>query len=234
MSAIPWPPAFFITGTDTDVGKSVVSAILTLDLGATYWKPIQAGLKPYTDTEFVHQVTGLDHSHFFPERFRLTQPLSPHTAAAIDGIEIQLSDFSLPTRPLAPGSDRSADPSAPSAPSGAIATTLYKPHLIVEGAGGLRVPINPEQYMTDLIQHLGLPVLLVARSGLGTINHTILSIECLRHRGIPLLGVVLNGPRNEGNRRAIAHYGKTSILAEIEPLSSLNPTTLQAAWQSFD
>ncbi len=218
MNPIAFPPAFCVTGTDTGVGKSVVSAILTLGLGAAYWKPIQSGIgsdsEPSTDTEFVRQITGLDASHFFPERFRLTQPLSPHAAAAIDGLTLQLSDFALP-KP------------APNC------THLPKPHLIVEGAGGLRVPINSEQYITDLIRHLELPVILVARSTLGTINHTLLSIECLHRCGIPLLGVVLNGPRNLGNRQAIAHYGKTQILAEIEPLPVLSPKALGSVWQAI-
>ncbi len=188
-----FPPAFFVTGTDTDVGKTVVSALLTLGLGAAYWKPIQSGLTPPTDTEFVRQITGLDASHFLPERYRLSQPLSPHAAAAIDGLSLQLSDFQRPA------SD--------------------KPHLIVEGAGGLMVPINAQDYIIDLIKTLDLPVLLVARSTLGTINHTLLSLAQLRCAGIPILGVVLNGPRNPGNRDAIATYGQVSILGELEPLA---------------
>lgn len=195
-----FPPALFITGTDTDVGKSVVSALLTLGLNATYWKPIQSGLVPMTDTAFVQQITGLDDGHFLPEQFRLREPLSPHAAAAIDGVSIRLSDFVCPAH--------------------------HQTHLIVEGAGGLRVPLNDQDFMTDLILHLGLPVLLVARSRLGTINHTLLSIEHLRLHRIPLLGVVLNGPVNPGNRRAIAQYGQVPILAEVPPLTALTPATL--------
>lgn len=203
-SGFTFPPACFVTGTDTDVGKSVVSALLTLGLGATYWKPIQSGA-PH-DRDFVRRVTGLADAHFLPERFCLTQPLSPHAAAAIDGVEIRLQDFALPP--------------------------VETSHLIVEGAGGLLVPINSHHYMTDLIQHLGLPVVLVARSTLGTINHTLLSIECLRQRGIPLLGVVLNGPCNPGNREAIAQYGQTQVLAELEFLPAVTPQTLGDAWAS--
>jgi dethiobiotin synthetase len=203
---ILFPPQFFITGTDTDVGKTVVSAMLTLALNATYWKPIQSGLEPITDTDYVRQVTGLDDSHFYPERHRLTQPLSPHASSAIDGIHIDLSDFTLPR--------------------------TNKPHLIIEGAGGLLVPINEQHYIIDLIAHLNLPVCLVARSRLGTINHTLLSIAQLRHYNINILGVILNGDRNPSNREAIAHYGKVPILAELEPLSTINPETLKQAFQT--
>lgn len=201
----PLPPTIFVTGTDTDVGKTVVSAMLTLGLGAAYWKPVQSGLEPMTDTERVRSLTQLPDSHFIPERFRLTQPLSPHAAAAIDGVAIALSDFCLP--------DFSASP-------------YGKPHLIIEGAGGLMVPLNEQDYMLDLIRYFQVPVCLVARSTLGTINHTLLSIEQLRRGGIPILGVVLNGPKNEGNRAAIAHYGQVPILGEVEPMDMITPYRL--------
>lgn len=201
-----FPEKFFITGTDTNVGKTVVSALLTLGLDAVYWKPIQSGIDPISDTDYVRQVTGLDGSHFLPERFTLTQPLSPHAAAEIDGVEIHLSDFQLPSQ------------------------LPYKP-LIVEGAGGLMVPLNEQDFVIDLIHQFQLPVCLVARSTLGTINHTLLSLAQLRQMGIPILGVILNGPKNESNRAAIAHYGNVPILAELEPLAEVNPTTLK---QAFD
>lgn len=207
MRSLPFPEQFFITGTDTDVGKTVVSALLTLGLGATYWKPIQSGLAPITDTDYVRRVTALDASHFIPERFRLTQPLSPHAAAAIDGLSIHLSDFVRPAS--------------------------AKPYLIVEGAGGLMVPLNAHDLMIDLIQHLNLPVCLVARSTLGTINHTLLSLAQLRRAEIPIVGVVLNGPKNESNRQAIAHYGQVPILGELERLDVVNPATLRAAFDQM-
>lgn len=202
---ITWPDRFFVTGTDTNVGKTVTAAMLTLGLNAAYWKPVQSGLEPITDTDYVRQVTELDESHFLPERFRLTEPLSPHASAAIDGVEIALSDFQLPT------STRS--------------------HLVVEGAGGLLVPLNDRDLVIDLIKQLDLPVCLVARSSLGTINHTLLSIAVLRRAEIPILGVILNGEKNPGNRAAIAHYGQVPILGELEPLEPVNPATLK---QAFD
>lgn len=201
-----FPEKFFITGTDTNVGKTVVSALLTLGLNAVYWKPIQSGLDPMSDTDYVRQATGLDDSHFLPERFTLTQPLSPHAAAEIDGVKICLSDFQLPLQ-------------------------LPYEHLIIEGAGGLMVPLNEQSFVIDLIRQFQLPVCLVARSTLGTINHTLLSLAQLRRMEIPILGVILNGPKNEGNRAAISHYGKVPILAELEPLAEINPATLK---QTFD
>lgn len=187
----------------------MVSAMFALGLGAAYWKPVQSGLESMTDTEQVRSLTQLPESHFVPERFRLTQPLSPHAAAEIDGVAIALDDFRLP--------NFSASPYA-------------KPHLIIEGAGGLMVPLNDRDYMLDLIHYFQVPVCLVARSTLGTINHTLLSIAQLRRANIPLLGVVLNGPKNERNRAAIAHYGQVPILGELEPMDTITPYRLK---QSF-
>ncbi|MBW4515245.1 MAG: dethiobiotin synthase [Timaviella obliquedivisa GSE-PSE-MK23-08B] len=202
-----FPPQFFITGTDTNIGKTVVSALLTLGLRYAYWKPVQSGLTPITDTEFIRSATGLDASYFIPERYRLTQSLSPHAAAKIDSVKIALSDFQLPA--------------------------TDKPGLIVEGAGGLMVPLNDQDLMIDLIRSLNLPVCLVTRSTLGTINHTLMSIATLQHAKIPILGVIINGQKNQSNREAIAHYGKVPILAELEPLVTITPATLKVAFQQL-
>lgn len=202
-----WPEQIFITGTDTGIGKTVVSAIFTAGLGATYWKPVQSGLKDDTDTQFVRRVTDLPDHRFAEERFRLTEPLSPHASAAIDGVSISLEDFTIPR--------------------------YETKHLVVEGAGGLLVPLNDRDMIIDLISHLGLPVLLVVRSELGTLNHTFLSLEALRSRGIPIIGVVMNGPRNESNRKAIEKYGRVEILGELEPLETINPETLQEQFQKM-
>ncbi len=201
------PKQIFVTGTDTDAGKTVISALLTLGLGALYWKPVQSGLLPLTDTEYVRQVTQLDPSHFMPERFRLSQPLSPHASAAIDGVNIKLEDFLIPSH--------------------------SKPYLVVEGAGGLLVPLNQKDLIIDLIRYLGLPVCLVARSTLGTINHTLLSLAALRQAEIPIWGVILNGPSNRSNREAIAHYGQVTILGEVDILNPVNPETLLGAFQKL-
>lgn len=196
-----WPKYIFVTGTDTGIGKTVVSSILTAGLEASYWKPVQAGLEEETDTDFVRRVTGLPGNRFIPETWRLKTPMSPHAAAEIDDVALQLDDFTLPV--------------------------IETEHLIVEGAGGLLVPLNEEQMIIDLIQHLDIPVLLVARSELGTLNHTFLSLEALRRRGIPILGVVLNGPVHRSNRETIEQIGEIDILAEIEFADELNPEVVK-------
>ncbi|MGM0452357.1 MAG: dethiobiotin synthase [Thermodesulfobacteriota bacterium] len=196
-----FPPAFFVTGTDTDVGKSVICALLMAGLDAVYWKPVQSGLAEGTDTDWIKRVTGLAPSRFMTETWRLTKPMSPHAAAEHDGVRIDLSDFRTPA-------------------------TGDASHLIVEGAGGVLVPLNDRHLMLDLIRHLNLPVLLVARSTLGTINHTLLSLDRLRQAGIEVFSVVLNGPKNESNRQAIKHFGKVSVWAEIETLPEIGPHQL--------
>ncbi len=186
---------YFVTGTDTGVGKTVISAALTLSLKGTYWKPIQAGLEPCTDTEWVKTMTGCA---FLPEAYRLKAPLSPHAAAKLEGISISLSKIILP--PLEP--------------------------IIVEGAGGILVPLNEKDLMIDLIEQLNLPVLIVARSALGTLNHTLLTLSGLRSRQIPVAGVILNGPKNESNKQAIEHFGNVKV-REIEPHSPLDQDALK-------
>lgn len=197
-----FPPAFFVTGTDTGIGKTVVSALLTAGLNAAYWKPIQSGLEEQTDTEYVRDKTGRSPDHFITEQYRLQTPMSPHASADIDGVEIRLEEFNLPDFS---GFD----------------------HLIVEGAGGLMVPINDQAMIIDLIKRLNLPVLLVARSGLGTLNHTFLSLDQLQRYEIPCLGVILNGEKHESNRRTIENYGKVPVLAELEPMQRIDKDRLK-------
>jgi dethiobiotin synthetase len=201
-----FPPAFFITATDTEVGKTYISAMLALGLSAGYWKPIRTGFP--RDTDWVREYTGLGPAHLFTETYVFAPPISPHEAARLEGVTIELKKIVMPDyAPL--------------------------PHLIVEGAGGLMVPINDSQTILDLILHLKIPVLLVARSTLGTINHTVLTVEQLRRHSIPILGVVMNGPKHESNRRAIEHYAQVEVLAEVEPMAVITPTTLRVAFQRY-
>jgi dethiobiotin synthetase len=204
---IQFPQTLFVTGTDTGVGKTVVSAILVTGLRAEYWKPIQSGADVGTDTAWVKDKTGFEDSFFHPEAYRLSSFLSPHAAAARENAHIDLFGIRKPRR-------RHAD------------------HLIIEGAGGILVPINAHQTMADLIVKLNVPVLLVARSTLGTINHTLLSIETLRRIGIDIFGVVMNGPINPENRAAIESFGKIRVMAEIEPIPEITSQSLSAAFQS--
>lgn len=198
--------AIFVTGTDTGVGKTVVSAALVLGLKGVYWKPVQSGLLPCTDTEWVQRVTGLESCHFHPEAYRLKLPQSPHLAAREEGVSISLQKIEPPKiRPL-----------------------------IVEGSGGVLVPINEKEFMIDLIEQLRMPVLVVARSTLGTINHTLLTLAQLKERQIPIAGVVLNGPKSPWNRQAIEQYGQVKVVGEIEPKEVLNRAVLQGIFESFE
>lgn len=208
MGTIDLPLRIFVTGTGTGVGKTMVSAILVAGLSAGYWKPVQSGLDEKTDTAWVQEMTGLPSSHFYPETYRFRFPLSPHVAAEKDGIRIDLELMDLP--------ETSGEP------------------LIVEGAGGIMVPLNEHHLMLDLMKKLALPILLVAESGLGTINHTLLSLDLLKNHGLKVLGVVMNGPRNLENRKAIEHFGNTAVCAEIEPLEHIDKETLKNTfWQCF-
>lgn len=201
-----YPEKLFVTGTDTDIGKTVVSSILLAGLKAGYWKPIQTGRDPLTDKEFVQKITQLPDSHFYQENYNLTAPMSPHAAAEIDGISISFDEIQVPK--------------------------ISHNRLVIEGAGGLIVPVNDHQYIIDLIVHLGYPVLLVAKSGLGTLNHTLLSLEALSSRNIRVFGVVLVGEKHESNEKAIIKYGKVNRLFRLPILPDINPESLKEAFHS--
>ncbi len=198
---------FFVTGTDTDVGKTVVSAWLLAHLDACYWKPVQAGTVPETDTQTVRRLAEAPEDRILPEAYVLKEPMAPHEAARREGISIDMAKL------VAPQDDRL---------------------LIVEGAGGLLVPLNEKDYVIDLIEDLNLPVILVARSTLGTINHTLLSLEALRRRGLVVAGVVINGPESPHNRAAIERYGKTQVIAEIPRLDTVTRSALRQIAPEFD
>ena len=202
------PKRIFITGTDTGVGKTMVAAMLMSGLTGFYWKPIQSGLDDITDTEWVKEKTGLPDSHFYAETYRLTRPLSPHISAAKDGTRIDLEKFMIP--------DIGADD-----------------HLIIEGAGGIMVPLNEKEYMLDLMKRIEAKIILVARSSLGTINHTLLSLSQLRSHSLSILGVVMNGERNAGNRDAIERYGNIKVLAEIEHMDNINPQIMEQCYKTY-
>ena len=201
------PDRFFVTGTDTNIGKTFVSAMLMLGTNSHYWKPIQSGIAEGTDTDWIRKITELPAEMFLKERYLLNEPLSPHAAAKIDGVEIELSEITLP------------------------GTSNQK--LIVEGAGGIMVPINDQQMMLDVIKKLALPVVLVCRSELGTINHSVLSINCLRQTGIEISGVIMNGAKNKSNRAAIEHYGQVSVLAEIQPIQNVSKRSLLNIFEQY-
>lgn len=194
-----------VTGTDTGIGKTVFSAALAGALGARYWKPVQSGLDEETDSAAVARLGGLAPGDVLPEAYRLRTPASPHLAAARDGVAID------PAR-LAPPPD---DPARP---------------LVIEGAGGLMVPLTDDLLTIDLFARWGLPVVLVARSGLGTINHALLSLEALRARAVPVLGAALVGAPHAENARMIARLGAVRVLGTLPPVEPLTPGALAAAF----
>ncbi|MBL8659305.1 MAG: ATP-dependent dethiobiotin synthetase BioD, partial [Rhodospirillales bacterium] len=162
-------PVIVVSGTDTGLGKTVFAAMLTRALDGFYWKPVQSGTDDGTDARTVARLAGLAPERILPERYILSQPLSPHRAAELDGVEIDADAFALPElrgegRPL-----------------------------IVEGAGGLLVPLTRQSLFIDVFRRWGAPVVLCARTALGTINHTLLSVEALKARAIPLLGIAFIG-----------------------------------------
>ncbi len=191
----------FIAGSDTDVGKTVVSAALCLKLNWKYWKPVQSGTLVETDTERCSRFLRPD--QIIPETYRLTQPLSPHESAKLDDCEISLERLQRHASLL--------------------------DSTVIEGAGGLLVPFSDSYLQIELIERLALPVLLVARSTIGTINHTLLSIQALRMLKINLLGVILIGPPHPHNARAIENFGKTQILGEIPIFILLDLKAFQMA-----
>ena len=189
----------FVTGTGTGIGKTVVSACLIHRWGAAYWKPVQTGADEEPgDGPTVSSLTSSAAIH--PPRYVFRAPLSPEGAAALEGAAVALTDFDLPaeTRPL-----------------------------VVEGAGGVLVPLNAQHVMVDLMVRLALPVVLVAATGLGTINHTLLSLAALRARHLTIAGVVLSGPDHPGNRDAIIRHGAVRVLHTLPVLSPLTPAALQ-------
>ncbi|KLT21799.1 dethiobiotin synthase [Wolbachia endosymbiont of Armadillidium vulgare str. wVulC] len=181
----------FVTGTDTDVGKTTISSWLCLHTGYSYFKPIQTGSILGTDS---HQISNLTNANVYKENFVYKRPLSPHLAASLENDSINIDSISLP-----------------------------KTHnLIIEGAGGVLVPINKTTLMVDLIKKFATPTILVARTTLGTINHTLLSLEALHARNVPILGVILNGLLSQDNLEAIEFYGRVQVLASVPKLQQID------------
>jgi dethiobiotin synthetase len=189
-----------VTGTDTDIGKTVFAAALAGALGATYWKPVQAGLDDSSDSE---RVRALGVARVLPETYRLTTPCSPHRAAEIDGVVI--------------------DPAR-------LAPPEVEGSLVIEGAGGVLVPVTRELLYADLFARWGAPVVLVARTALGTINHSLLSIEALRARGVPILGVAFIGDPVEDSEATICEIGGVKRLGRLPHIGRLDAQSLGIAF----
>jgi dethiobiotin synthetase len=196
---------FVVTGTDTGIGKTVFAAALTGALGAHYWKPVQAGLDDETDSQTVARLSGRP---VLPEAWRLALAASPHRAAAAEGVAIDPQALVLPK--------------------------INGP-LVVEGAGGLLVPLDLDTLTIDVFARWGAPLILCARTSLGTINHTLLSLEAIRARAIPLLGVAFMGDANEDSEAIICRLGRAKRLGRLPSVAPLDKTHLRAAFDSgFD
>jgi dethiobiotin synthetase len=194
-----------VTGTDTGIGKTVFAAGLARFLGAKYWKPVQAGLDEETDSDNVVRLGGLSHDRILPERYRLRTPASPHLAAEIDGLAIETDTLDVPDTGTCP--------------------------LVIEGAGGLMVPLSRDKLYIDIFAHWRLPVLLCARTTLGTINHSLLSIEALRTRGIDVRGIAFIGDENADTETTICRIGRIRKLGRLPWLAPLDADTLRAAFE---
>ncbi len=198
----------FVTGADTNVGKTVLSALIVAASDRGYWKPIQTGALEDSDRGTVVKLAGIPETRAYPEAFIFDPPVSPHLAAEWKGVRIDLSEI---RRPMNAGP------------------------LVIEGAGGVLVPINEGQFMIDLITKFGAPVVIAARSTLGTINHTLLTIFALRDAGADVRGVVMIGAENSDNRNAIERYGRVAVVGSIPLLASMDRSILRSVFdQRFD
>lgn len=184
---------YFVTGIDTDSGKTLACAILCEALKADYWKPVQSGLPRDSDT--IQNLISNDLTRIHPETFLLKTPASPHAAADIDGVKIQLKDFKLPQT---------------------------NNTLIIEGAGGTLVPLNEKNFMVDLMLHLNAGIIVVADLYLGSINHTLLTIEALKNRNLKIKGIIFNGDTNAASESIILKHSKTSCLLKIKSETEIN------------
>lgn len=189
----------FITGNGTDVGKTIISAIITEHLKADYWKPIQSGELDNTDTMKVKRLVSNSTTVFHEEKFKLVQALSPHASAEIDGVKIQLEDFQLP---------------------------VTNNHLVIEGAGGLMVPLNDKILIADLITYVKASVVLVSRNYLGSINHTLLTVQELQRRGISILGIVFNGEHTPQSENFILQYTQLPLLFRVNMEAKIDKETI--------
>ncbi len=178
----------FIVGISTEVGKTMVSAIVTEALQADYWKPIQSGDLHFSDTDKVKKLITNTKTQFHPNAFALNTPASPHLSAQIDGIELQLSQIKRPKT---------------------------KNHLVIEGAGGLLVPLNHQEMMVDLLQPTD-KIILVSRHYLGSINHTLLTVELLKNKGLNIAGIIFSGDENPSTENVILDYTQLKMLGRLE------------------
>ena len=198
--------AVVVTGTDTGIGKTVFSAGLVQALGASYWKPVQAGLQEETDSQIVARLSGqpvLSSQPVLPEGYRLQLPASPHLSAEAEGVRIDPATLSMPD---------------------------HRGALVVEGAGGLMVPLNRDCLYLDLFAQWQAPVILCARTQLGTINHSLLSLKALENAGCSVVGVAFIGQPEPEVEETICQFGRARHLGRLPMIADLNRVSLAAAW----
>ena len=202
-----FPQRFVLAGIGTDVGKTLVSAILCAGLKSQYWKPIQSGLEGGTDTENVQALSGLPAQYFLKEAFRLQLPASPHLAARGEDVVIHAKDLNLPE------TDQ---------------------QLLIELAGGLSVPLNDDGLlMLDIVEQWRLPVVLVVNTYLGSINHSLLSIEALRNRGIPIFGLIFNEGDQPASEEAIHKFGNVKVLASLPYFENVSEMKMDEIFKQY-
>ena len=198
---------FVVCGTDTDIGKTIISAFFVRGLNSYYWKPIQSGLEDETDTQTVSRLSNINKKKIIKEAYVFKEPVSPHWASEIDNIKIKRELLTLPI--------------------------IDKP-LIVETAGGLMVPLTRDFLQIDQIKDWDIPVILVCRSSLGTLNHTLLSIEALKKRDIKIIGIVINGNKHLDNPRTLNQFSGLPIITEFPLVENLNPYNLDILWEELN
>ncbi len=186
----------FITGIGTDVGKTVVSAIVTEALQADYWKPVQTGSYLICDSDTVKSLISNSKTKIHPEVYKLEQPLSPHAAAELEDVKLSLSEINLPET---------------------------ENTLVIEGAGGIMVPLNENEFILDIIKKFDAETILVIQNYLGSINHSLLSIDCLKNHNIKILGIIFNGPSHKMSEDIIIKYSKLPVLAHIGKEAKITP-----------
>ena len=198
---------FIICGTDTDIGKTLISSFFVRGLNSFYWKPIQSGIESQTDSQIVEKLSRSNREKIIKEAYVFTKPLSPHWAAEIDQ---QTINFEMLRLPKVNGS------------------------LIVETAGGLMVPITRNFLQIDQIKKWDLPVILVCKSSLGTLNHTLLSIEALQRRNINILGLVINGEKHLDNPKTLVQFSGIPIITEFPFIKEIDSNNLDILWKELD
>jgi len=192
-----------ICGTDTDVGKTIISSFFVQGLKGIYWKPIQSGTEKSTDTETVCKLLNLKSDRHLSERYKFKAPVSPHWAAEKESSFIEPKNLDIPD---------------------------INKLIIIETAGGLMVPLNRNWLQIDQLKVWGAPIILVARTGLGTLNHTLLSLEALKNRNLNVLGIVLNGPPHNDNPKTLEQFGDTKILASLPIFEEVSAEKLSQEW----